>query len=54
MPRPVALIWLEVDDVVTKGLADAGGKAIVTAGRLIPRRLARAVTRRLGGGRGRS
>jgi hypothetical protein len=29
-------------------------KAIVTAGRMIPRRLARAVTRRVGGGRGRT
>ncbi len=60
-----SFLWLEVDDVVTKSLADiAGGKvisipglqykAIVTAGRLIPRRLARAATRRVGGGRGRT
>ncbi len=65
MSRLPSFLWLEVDDVVTKSLADiAGGKvisvpglqykAIVTAGRLIPRRLARAATRRVGGGRGRT
>lgn len=65
MRKLPSFLWLEVDDVVTKSLADiAGGKvisipglqykAIVTAGRLIPRRLARAATRRVGGGRGRT
>jgi short-subunit dehydrogenase len=65
MAKLPSFLWLEVDDVVTKSLADiAGGKvisipglqykAIVTAGRLIPRRVARAATRRVGGGRGRT
>lgn len=65
MSKLPSFLWLEVDDVVTKSLADiAAGKvisvpglqykAIVTAGRLIPRRLARAATRRVGGGRGRT
>ncbi|OBG33499.1 SDR family oxidoreductase [Mycobacterium sp. E3198] len=65
MSKLPSFLWLEVDDVVTRSLADiAGGKvisvpglqykAIVTAGRLIPRGLARAATRRVGGGRGRT
>ncbi|OBH08757.1 MULTISPECIES: SDR family oxidoreductase [unclassified Mycobacterium] len=65
MAKLPSFLWLEVDDVVTKSLADiAAGKvisvpglqykAIVTAGRLIPRGLARAATRRVGGGRGRT
>ncbi len=65
MSKLPSFLWLEVDDVVTKSLADiADGKvisipglqykAIVTAGRLMPRRLARGATRRVGGGRGRS
>jgi short-subunit dehydrogenase len=65
MAKLPSFLWLEVDDVVTKSLADiAAGKvisvpglqykAIVTAGRMIPRRLARAATRRVGGGRGRT
>ncbi|MGO9510054.1 MAG: short-chain dehydrogenase, partial [Mycobacterium sp.] len=55
----------EVDDVVSESLADiAGGKvisvpsfrykAIVTAGRMIPRNVLWAVNKRLGGGRGRT
>ncbi|MCV7445206.1 SDR family oxidoreductase [Mycobacterium paraense] len=65
MSKLPSFLWLEVDDVVARSLADiAAGKvisipgrqykAIVTAGRLIPRRLARAATRRVGGGRGRT
>jgi short-subunit dehydrogenase len=65
MAKLPSFLWLEVDDVVTKSLADVAAgkvisvvglqyKAIVTAGRLIPRRLARAATRRVGGGRGRT
>lgn len=65
MTKLPSFLWLDVDDVVSKSLADvAGGKvisipgvqyrAIVTAGRLMPRRLARAATRRVGGGRGRT
>jgi short-subunit dehydrogenase len=60
-----SFLWLEVDEVVAKSLADiAAGKvisvpgmqykAVVTAGRMIPRGLARAAVRRVGGGRGRS
>ena len=60
-----SFMWLEVDDVVRQSLADiAAGrvisvpglqyKAIVTAGRMIPRNLMRAVTKRVGGGRGRT
>ncbi|HTY30013.1 SDR family oxidoreductase [Mycobacterium sp.] len=65
MAKLPSFLWLEVDDVVTKSLADiAAGKvisvpglqykAIVTAGRVIPRRLARAATRRVGRGGGRT
>jgi len=65
MAKLPSYLWLEVDDVVSQSLADiAGGKvisipglqykAIVTAGRLIPRGLMRAVTARVGGGRGRT
>ncbi|OBI96719.1 short-chain dehydrogenase [Mycobacterium alsense] len=65
MAKLPSFLWLEVDDVVTKSLADiARGKvisvpgpqykAIVAAGRMMPRRLARAATRRVGGGRGRT
>jgi hypothetical protein len=60
-----SFMWLEVDDVVSESLAEiARGrliiipsiqyKAIVTAGRLIPRNLLRAVGKRVGGGRGRT
>ena len=60
-----SFLWLEVDDVVAASLADiAAGKvlsipglqykAIVTAGRFMPRGLMRAVTKRVGGGRGRT
>jgi uncharacterized protein len=65
MAKLPSFMWLEVDDVVSKSLADiAAGKAIsvpgvqykalVTAGRMIPRGLARAATKRVGGGRGRT
>jgi short-subunit dehydrogenase len=65
MTKLPSFLWLEADDVVNKSLADiASGKvisvpglqykAIVTAGRMIPRRLARAATGRVGGGRGRT
>ena len=62
IPGPM---WLTVDDVVTDSLADiAKGKvvsvpgvqykALTTAGRLIPRGVVRAVTKRVGRGRGRT
>jgi hypothetical protein len=65
MARLPSFLWLEVDDVVTKSLADVAAgkvisvpgvqyKAVVTAGRMIPRGLARAAVKRVGGGRGRS
>lgn len=60
-----SFLWLEVDDVVSKSLADiAGGKvisipglqykALVTAARLMPRGLLRAAVTRAGGRRDRS
>jgi len=60
-----SFLWLQVDDVVSASLADISRgklviipdlryKAIVTAGRLIPRNLVRATARRLGGSRGRT
>jgi short-subunit dehydrogenase len=65
MTKLPSFMWLEVDDVVSKSLADiAGGKvvsvpgvqykALVTAGRMIPRSLVRAANKRVGGGRGRT
>ncbi|OBG20994.1 SDR family oxidoreductase [Mycobacterium sp. 852002-51057_SCH5723018] len=65
MARLPSFLWLEVDDVVDRSLADvAAGKAIsvpgvqykvlVAAGRIMPRGLARAATKRVGGGRGRT
>jgi uncharacterized protein len=65
MARLPSFLWLEVDDVVAKSLADVAAgkvisvpgvqyKAVVTAGRMIPRGLARAAVKRVGGGRGRS
>lgn len=59
------LLWLSVDDVVTESLADvAKGKAVsipglqykvlTGAGRMIPRGLVRAFTKRIGRGRGRT
>jgi short-subunit dehydrogenase len=64
-PKVPDLLWLEVDDVVSESLADiAAGKvvsipslqykALVTAGRVMPRGLLRAATKRIGGGRGRT
>jgi uncharacterized protein len=57
--------WLTVEQVVTDGLKDLGRdavisipsfkyKAVVVASRIIPRRLTRAVTSRVGGARGRT
>jgi uncharacterized protein len=65
MAKLPSFMWLEVDDVVSKSLADiaAGNvisvpgaqyKALVTAGRMIPRSVVRAVNKRIGGGRGRT
>ncbi|KLO33223.1 SDR family NAD(P)-dependent oxidoreductase [Mycobacterium haemophilum] len=65
MAKLPSFMWLEVDDVVSQSLADiARGKvisipglqykALVTAGRMIPRSLQRAASKRLGGGRGRT
>jgi hypothetical protein len=65
MAKLPSFLWLEVDDVVGKSLADiAAGKvisvpgvqyqALVGAGRMIPRRLMRAAVKRVGGGRDRS
>jgi short-subunit dehydrogenase len=65
MAKLPSFLWLEVDDVVSESLADiAGGKvisipgiqykAIVGAGRLIPRGLLRTVTKLAGGSRGRT
>ncbi|MCV7103968.1 SDR family NAD(P)-dependent oxidoreductase [Mycobacterium palustre] len=65
MAKLPSFMWLEVDDVVDKSLADiAAGrvisipgvhyKALVAAGRIMPRGLARAATKRIGGGRGRT
>ena len=62
IPRP---LWLSVDDVVAESLADiAEGKVLsipgvqykvlTTAGRVAPRRLVRALTKRIGGGRDRT
>jgi uncharacterized protein len=65
MAKLPSFMWLEVDDVVSESLADiARGRvisipgrqyrALVTAGRMMPRGLMRAVTKRVGGGRGRT
>ena len=65
MAKLPSFLWLEVDDVVGQSLADVASgkvisipgpqyKAIVTAGRMIPRGLMRALTKRVGGGRGRT
>jgi short-subunit dehydrogenase len=65
MAKLPSFMWLEVEDVVTQSLADVAAgkvisvpgpqyKAIVVAGRLMPRGLMRAVTKRVGGGRDRS
>ncbi|MCB0932272.1 MAG: SDR family oxidoreductase [Mycobacterium sp.] len=59
------LMWLSVDEVVDESLADiakgkvvsipgAQYKALTTAGRLIPRGLVRAFTKKMGRGRGRT
>ncbi|KAA1245859.1 SDR family oxidoreductase [Mycobacterium simiae] len=64
-PKLPSFMWLEVDEVVSQSLADiARGtvvsipglhyQVIVTAGRMMPRPLMRAMTKRLGGGRGRT
>jgi short-subunit dehydrogenase len=64
MAKLPSFLWLEVDDIVSKSLADIAGKvisvpglqykALVAAGRMMPRGLTRAATRRAGGRRGRS
>ncbi|MEB4208449.1 SDR family oxidoreductase [Mycobacterium sp. 94-17] len=65
MAKSPSFMWLEVDDVVSESLADiARGKvisipglqykAIIAAERLMPRNLMRAVTKRIGSGRGRT
>lgn len=65
MAKSPSFMWLEVDDVVSQSLADiARGKvisipglqykAIIAAERLLPRTLMRAVTKRIGSGRGRT
>lgn len=65
MSTSPSFMWLEVDDVVSQSLADiARGKvisipglqykAIIAGERMIPRTLMRAVTKRIGGGRGRT
>jgi hypothetical protein len=65
MAKSPSFMWLEVDDVVSQSLADiARGKvisipglqykAIIAAERMIPRTLMRVVTKRVGGGRGRT
>jgi short-subunit dehydrogenase len=65
MAKSPSFMWLEVDDVVSQSLADiARGKvisipgvqykAIIAAERLMPRTLMRAVTKRIGSGRGRT
>jgi hypothetical protein len=64
-PKVPSFMWLKVDDVVSESLAEiARGrliivpsiqyKAIVAAGRLIPRNLLRGASKRIGGGRGRT
>ena len=65
MAKLPSFLWLEVDDVVSASLADiAAGKvisipgvqykAIVSAGRLIPRGLLRSAVKRAGGANGRT
>lgn len=60
MAKLPPFLWLEVDDVVARSLADVAAgkvisipglqyKAIVGAGRLLPRGLVRAATKRVGG-----
>ncbi|OBI91992.1 SDR family oxidoreductase [Mycobacterium sp. 1245805.9] len=60
MAKLPPFLWLEVDDVVAESLADVAAgkvisvpglqyKAIVTAGRLLPRGLVRTATKRVGG-----
>lgn len=60
-----SFMWLEVDDVVSHSLADVAAgktisvpglqyKALVNAGRILPRSLLRTIVRRVGGGRGRT
>ena len=65
MTKSPSFMWLEVDDVVSQSLADVASgkvisipglqyKALIAAERLIPRTLMRAVTKRIGSGRGRT
>ncbi|MDC8993734.1 SDR family oxidoreductase [Mycobacterium marinum] len=65
MTKLPSFMWLDVDDVIQESLADVADgkvisipgvqyKALVGAGRMIPRGLLRAVMKRVGGGRGRT
>ena len=65
MASTPAILWLEVDDVVRDCLAEVAKgeviivpglqyKALTTAGRMVPRRLVRAMTKLVGKGRGRT
>jgi short-subunit dehydrogenase len=65
MTKLPSFLWLEVDDVVNESLADVAKgkvmsvpgvqyKALVSAGRMIPRSLLRAGVKRVGGGSGRT
>jgi short-subunit dehydrogenase len=65
MTKLPSFLWLEVDDVVNESLADVAKgkvmiipgvqyKALVGAGRMIPRGLLRAGVKRVGGGSGRT
>ena len=65
MSKSPSFLWLQVDDVVDQSLSDiARGKvisipglqykALIAAERMIPRTLMRAVTKRVGGGSGRT
>lgn len=65
MAKTPALLWLTVEDVVRTSMAEVGAgtvviipgwqyKALTTASRLAPRTLVRALTNKLGKGRGRT
>ena len=65
MAKTPSFLWLDVDDVVSASLADVAAgkvisipgaryKAIVGAGRLVPRRLLQFVVKRAGGANGRT
>ena len=65
MAGTASFLWLEVDDVVARRMADVAKgkvviipglqyKALTTGGRLVPRNLVRALTRVVGKGRDRT